>query len=225
MNLYKGSQSYITHESVAEKAGIDPKCVKVEHLSFFNKNWFSMQESPLFNYYSEHEPYLLQQIYNDKKAHGHKITSQKMFAVEVAIMTDVIKHLNSLGIYVLYVYDALMCEEKDKAVVIETMNRIVLEHGIKTTVKQENSAEINIDNAIVDEVVEASTTNRITLKEYFRRFNIRYGTFVTESSLDLNYKVLSKYFTYVDEVTVEWKKRAMIETYINGEYGKRQLFE
>lgn len=97
--------------------------------------------------------------------------------------------------------------------------------GIKTTVKQENSAEINIDNAIVDEVVEASTTNRITLKEYFRRFNIRYGTFVTESSLDLNYKVLSKYFTYVDEVTDEWKKRAMIETYINGEYGKRQLFE
>jgi len=63
------------------------------------------------------------------------------------------------------------------------------------------------------------------LKEYFRRFNIRYGTFVTESSLDLNYKVLSKYFTYVDEVTDEWKKRAMIETYINGEYGKRKLFE
>ncbi|CAM3972961.1 hypothetical protein FLCU109888_11780 [Flavobacterium cucumis] len=51
-------------------------------------------------------------------------------------------------------------------------------------------------------------------------------------SLNLNctfylhiHKVLSKYFTYVDEVTDEWKKRAMIETYINGEYGKRQLFE
>ncbi|MCL9768861.1 hypothetical protein NAT47_00350 [Flavobacterium sp. HXWNR69] len=168
---------------------------------------------------------MLQQIYNDKQANGYKITSKKMFAVEVQIMTDVIKYLNSVGVNVLYVYDALLCEEKDKTVVIETMNRVVLEHGIKTTVKQENSAEINIDNAIVDEVVEASTTNRITLKEYFRRFNIRYGTFVTESSLDLNYKVLSKYFTYVDEVTDEWKKRAMIETYINGEYGKRQLFE
>ena len=225
MKIYGGSQNYLTHENVAEKAGIDLKDVKIEHLSFFNKTWDGMRSSPLFDYYSKYESDMISKIYYDKKAHGHKITSQKMFAVEVSIMTDVIKHLNSLGIYVLYVYDALMCEEKNKAVVVETMNRIVLEHGIKTNVKQENSAEINNDNTIVDEVAEASITNRITLKEYFRRFNIRYGTFVTESSLDLNYKVLSKYFTYVDEVTDEWKKRAMIETYINGEYGKRNLFE
>lgn len=50
-------------------------------------------------------------------------------------MTDVIKQLNSVGIYVLYVYDAVVCEEKDKTVVLETMNRIILEHGVKTNVK------------------------------------------------------------------------------------------
>ena len=34
-----------------------------------------------------------------------------------------------------YVYDALLCEEKDKPVVIEAMNRIILEYGIKTIAK------------------------------------------------------------------------------------------
>ena len=71
-----------------------------------------------------------------------------MFAIEVDIMTDVIKHLNSVGVYVLYVYDALICEEKDKALVIETMNRIILEHGVKTSVKtevvEESKTEIGV---------------------------------------------------------------------------------
>jgi hypothetical protein len=58
-----------------------------------------------------------------------------MFKAEVMIMTDVIKHLNSIGINALYVYDALLCEEKYKAIVVETMNRIILEHGVYTGVK------------------------------------------------------------------------------------------
>ena len=71
-----------------------------------------MMESPLFDYYAKHEPDMLSRIYNDKKEHGHKITLQKMFKLEVEIMTDVIKYLNLMGVYVLYVYDALLCEEK-----------------------------------------------------------------------------------------------------------------
>ena len=58
-----------------------------------------------------------------------------MFSVEVDIMTDVIKYLNTKNVNVLYVYDALLCEEKDKPLVVETMNRIILEHGVKTRVK------------------------------------------------------------------------------------------
>lgn len=49
--------------------------------------------------------------------------------------TDVIKYLNDKGIYVLYVYDALLCEEKDFNLVAKTMNRIILEHGIGTNIK------------------------------------------------------------------------------------------
>ena len=92
---------------------------------------------------------MLQQIYNDKQANGYKITSKKLFAVEVQIMSDVIKYLNSVGVSVLYVYYALMCEEKDKTLVVETMNRIILEHGVKTCVK-DASAEIQIDCAIAN---------------------------------------------------------------------------
>ena len=135
IKLYDGTQTYLTHQNVAERTGIDIKSIKIEHLSFFNKQWLAMLKSPLFAFYSNQEPDMLSRIYNDKKEHGYKVTSAKMFSVEVAIMTDVIKHLSTIGINVLYVYDALLCEEKDKAIVVETMNRIILEHGVYTCVK------------------------------------------------------------------------------------------
>ena len=135
IKLYDGKLTYLTHQNVEERTGIDVKSIKIEHLSFFNKQWLAMLKSPLFPFYSNHEPYMLSRIYNDKKEHGHKVTSAKMFSVEVAIMNDVIKHLSTIGINVLYVYDALLCEEKDKAIVVETMNRIILEHGVYTCVK------------------------------------------------------------------------------------------
>lgn len=137
IKLYEGNEEHITHHKVAERASIAINEVKIEHLSFFNKKWVEMKVSPLFKYYQQHEPVMLENIRKDKKQHGYKVTSRKMFKVEVDIMTEVIKHLNSVGIQVLYVYDALMCEEKDKKMVIETMNRIILEHGVKTFVKVE----------------------------------------------------------------------------------------
>lgn len=138
VNLYHGNESYITHQNLAERTDVDIKKIKMEHLSFFNKNWFGMTESPLFDYYSKNEADMLTRIYQDKKEHGYKITSKKMFKVEVDIMSDVVKYLNAKNVYVLYVYDALLCEEKDKVFVIETMNRIVLEHGVKTSVKNDS---------------------------------------------------------------------------------------
>jgi len=135
MNLYDGSQSYLTHQNVAIRTGIDLKQIKIEHLSFFNKQWQDMLKSPLFSFYSSHESDMLARIYRDKSTYGYKITSMKMFSVEVAIMTAVIKHLSTLEINVLYVYDALLCDNKDKVIVIETMNRIILEQGVKTNVK------------------------------------------------------------------------------------------
>lgn len=135
IKIYNGKLLYLTHQNVAEKTNINIKKVKVSHLSFFNMEWKDMLKSPLFAFYSKHEPDMLSHIYKDKNEHGHKVTSSKMFSVEVAVMTDVIKHLNSRGVNVIYVYDALLCEEKHKAIVVETMNRIILEHGVCTSVK------------------------------------------------------------------------------------------
>jgi hypothetical protein len=140
IKLYNGSQRYLTHNNVAERTGIDVNSIKTEHLSFFNKHWQGMLKSPLYAFYSQHETDMLSRIYNDKKNNGYKVTSAKMFSIEVAIMTDVIKYLNSIGINVLYVYDALLCEAKDKAIVVGTMNRIILEHGVYTCVKVDGAS-------------------------------------------------------------------------------------
>lgn len=135
ISVYNGKSEYITHKMVAELTKIDLKEIKKEHLSFFNKDWYLMTQSPLYNFYFQNELQMLENINKDKRDNGYKVTSKKMFKKEVDIMSEVIKHLNSIGIYVIYVYDALFCEDKDKSIVIETMNRIVLKHGIKTRVK------------------------------------------------------------------------------------------
>ena len=163
IKLYDGSLVYLTHGLVAEMTGIDLKDVKIEHLSFFNMKWNDMRQSPLFDYYSANEPDMLARIYRDKNEHGHKITSQKMFKLEVEIMSAVIKDLNAKDVYVLYVYDALMCEEKDKELVAETMNRIILEHGVQTTVKlsttekETPTSETNLDVKEEKIVIDASS--------------------------------------------------------------------
>ena len=150
IKLYGGKLSYLTHQNVAERTGIDVNSIKTEHLSFFNKQWLAMLKSPLFEFYSKHEADMLSRIYTEKKELGYKVTSAKMFSVEVAIMTDVIKHLSTLGINVLYVYDALLCEEKDKAIVVETMNRIILEHGVYTCVKVDGASPVVITKPVTE---------------------------------------------------------------------------
>ncbi|MGQ2985376.1 hypothetical protein [Flavobacterium sp.] len=143
IKLYGGNESYITHQKVAEKASIDLKAVKVDHLKFFNMKWVEMKKSPLYKYYSQNEPKMLEGIRNDKKENGYKVTSRRMFKAEVGIMTNVIKELNQKGVEVLYVYDALVCEEKDRDTVAHTMNRAILEHGVKTSVKVEGNTISN----------------------------------------------------------------------------------
>jgi len=135
IKLYSGNTKFITHKKVSEESGVDIKEVKVEHLSFLNKNWREMSYSPLFDYYTKKEPKMMEEIYHDKIENGHKITSKKMFKTEVQIMTEVIEILNKEKIYVGYVYDALFCTESDKARVIEVMNEVVIEFGVYTTAK------------------------------------------------------------------------------------------
>ena len=137
MNIYNGNFEYITHEQIAQELDKDIKEVKIEHLSFFNKTWNQMTKSFLFDYYCKNEPTLMENIFKDKDSSKfeHKITSMKMFKVEVDIMTSVIKELNSEGIYVGYVYDALFCNPKNKKRVSDIMNEKILNFGVKTKAK------------------------------------------------------------------------------------------
>lgn len=135
MNIYEGNSEYLTHNKVAEMANIDVKKVKVEHLSFFNKRWESIEKSPLYSFYMENESNLMYKLKFDKEMFGHKITSKRMFKLEVDIMTSVISKLNSEGIYVGYVYDALFCSPQYKEKVTNLMNQEIIKFGVKTIAK------------------------------------------------------------------------------------------
>lgn len=134
-SVYGGQSKYITHRGIAEMAGIDPATVKVEHLSLFNKRWDDMQKSTLLGYYMATDMDMMMGIYWDKLENGYKSTPRRLFAREVALMSKVIEELNAEGIYVLYVYDAVLCERKHKDRVITIMNNAAVSMGIHTTAK------------------------------------------------------------------------------------------
>jgi len=151
MLLYGGTEEYITHEKIANATGIPIELVKKEHLSFFNKRIGKMLLSPLYEYYSKTQPKMVENITNDKRRYGHRITSQRMFEKEVLIMSDVVVRLNQEGIYVGYGYDALFSSRKHNQRVIEVMNKVILDQGVKTTAKgyDNNSCNPELDWAPV----------------------------------------------------------------------------
>lgn len=141
--LYGGTSEYLRHQNLADELGLHVDAVKLEHLSFFNKKVVQMKQSPLFEYYTKKEPVMMQNIIHDKifnteykhKSNKHKITSKRMFQLEVDIMTSVIEKLNYKGIHVLYVFDAIYSHSNDVTEVIDIMNQTTLEYGVKTLVK------------------------------------------------------------------------------------------
>lgn len=142
MSIYGGNSQFITHKQLANHLKLDELIVKKEHLSFFNKPIIQMMHSPLWKYYMEKEPIMLENLVNDKLNNSiketkdkHKITSQKLFSMEVSIMTRVIEQLNSQRIYVMYVYDALYCLPEQKFIVQEVMNTVILEENVFTSIK------------------------------------------------------------------------------------------
>lgn len=137
MKLYGGKQAFITHQIIADKLNIPISSVKTEHLSFFNKHPKKMLTSPLYKYYIETEPQMMKNLIKEKYAstRRHKMTSQKLFEKEVAIMTDVIKQLSLEGILVGYIYDAVFCTPNNAQRVKEVMDEQVIKHGVMTTAK------------------------------------------------------------------------------------------
>ena len=138
MTLYGGKSEYLTHSKLDLALGLEDGQAKTEHLSFFNKEVWQMKQSPLFQYYQQHEPQMLENLIQEKykSQYKHKITSRRLFKMEVDIMTQAIQQLNSEGIYVLYVYDALHSHPKTAERVLEVMEQTALKHGVKTLVKR-----------------------------------------------------------------------------------------
>lgn len=137
MSLYGGSRKYLTHLQVAKESNLNINEVKIQHLSYFNERIPGMKRSPLYSYYSESETAMNEAIIMEKQTSlkGHRITSMRMFAEEVEIMTECMKQLNYKGIYVGYIYDALFCKDSDAQLVEEIMNTVVLEFNVFTTAK------------------------------------------------------------------------------------------
>lgn len=141
MTLYGGNTEFLTHKHIAEYLELEVLDVKRMHLSFFNDTTHQMKQSPLWRYYEAHEPVMLRNLTREKlkSEFKHRITSRKLLKKEVEIMTDVIQRLNAMGIYVGYVYDALLCIPKHRYTVEDIMNEVVLEHRVKTTAKTEST--------------------------------------------------------------------------------------
>lgn len=55
-----------------------------------------------------------------------------MFKKETEIMTEVIRQLNTKGIFVLYVYDALLSKKSDEETVKKVMNDVILQKKVYT---------------------------------------------------------------------------------------------
>lgn len=151
MSLYGGKMEYLTHSQLCDETELQVKSVKLEHLSFFNKEVRQMKQSPLWDYYNKNEHEMLNRIVHEKLTdrYGHKITSMRLFKKEVEIMTDVILRLNQESIYVGYVYDALLCEPKDAEKVKQIMDATILEHNVKTVAKLESlKSPMNVDQGL-----------------------------------------------------------------------------
>ncbi|MEZ7500444.1 hypothetical protein QO200_17065 [Flavobacterium sp. Arc3] len=137
ISIYGGNSQYVTHTKIANSIDIDEHKVKVEHLAFFNMEVWQMKQSPLYNYYKRFENWMLTNIINEKQAdnHKHKITSHRLFRLEVDIMTEVIRILNREYIYVGYVYDAIFFDPTHAERVKEVMDTVVIKLGVYTTAK------------------------------------------------------------------------------------------
>lgn len=134
ISIYGGSKKYITHQQIAQEINLDVREVKMHHLSYFNKEVWDMKRSPLYEYYNSTESLMNQAIIQEKQTslNRHKITSMRMFEKEVEIMTECIRRLNSKGIYVGYVYDALFCKKSDMQEVKNIMDKVILEFDVYT---------------------------------------------------------------------------------------------
>lgn len=133
--IYGGSnQKAIDHQEVADYLGITRQEAKIEHLSFFNKEWEQMMRSPLFKYYSDNESQMMSNLYYEKSKNGYKSTSKDCFYFETELMRDNVNDMLEEGINVVYCFDALYVHPEDIKRAKEVMNKNAEEFGLLTKV-------------------------------------------------------------------------------------------
>jgi len=242
MSLYGGKQSFLTHQLVADASKLDRGLVKIEHLSFFNKTWDQMMRSPLFKHYESTDQDMLAKIYarkseayelNGNLKDGYKNASLDLFRKETEIMTNVIKKLNSEGIYVIYVYDALYSDYKDRKRVAEVMNDTAWEMGVMTSVDGSNpfeeakevkpsptpvvekkmEAQINLDKLYNEDIVKAQLTEREVVTKNWelinRSFQLKDMSPITELRVNNNLDIekfkqeITRYYRIEKEMGVK----------------------
>lgn len=133
--IYGGTnQKAIDHQEVADYLGITRQEAKIEHLSFFNKEWEQMMRSPLFKYYSDNEPQMMSNLYYEKSKDGYKSTSKDCFYFETELMRDNVKDMLEEGINVLYCFDALYVHPDHLKTAERIMNKNAEEFALLTRV-------------------------------------------------------------------------------------------
>ena len=132
---YGGSGKLINHQIVADYLNIDLSIAKKEHLSFFNKDFNGMLNSPLFEYYIRNEKEMMGNIIKNKKNNDYKNTSKELFEFETLIMSEILMKLRINKIYPLYNFDAFLVEPKDTELTIRIMNDTIKKYGINTIAK------------------------------------------------------------------------------------------
>lgn len=130
------NRNQISHEKVAKCLLLeDVKTAKIEHLSYFNKEWSQLEHSVLHKYYMSNDPRMMEKICIDKALNGYKNTSRELFKVETNMMDEIVGILNSQGIIVMYVFDAIYSAEIHKEEVIRVMNQVAEKFNVRTSVK------------------------------------------------------------------------------------------
>lgn len=136
--IFGGTGERISHQAIADHLGIPLQKAKKANLSFFNSPIEQMQASPVWRYYMEREPALIENLLRHREESGktakekHKATSGVMLAKEVDLMNATIAKLSERGITTIYVYDALQGKKQDAETIRSIMNETAQEMGINT---------------------------------------------------------------------------------------------
>lgn len=220
------------YESMQEKLGLksrDEAKVTMFELLFSSHNNKSEGKAKLKEFY----PSVIDWIDNYKAQNGYEAFSVMLQLKESEIFIQKLWNtIKEKGFFCISRHDSLIYKTEDQNQIEGMVTEYFNEIGLDCHLKLSDNRRIKISGVVEsnDELLDEDLDNvkietkRMTTEEYFKRFRNSFGSFITESSLDDHYNVLSKHFKYIDEIPQEHKTKCIVETYIDGVFGKQNLF-